>query len=477
MRQLGIKVWANLIKKLAPKWCVMKGMLRTRQSAFYYQLGERKELYYVKRLELTDEQLEARLWSDGTVKTLLSEGRHCFRLISKMHHLTAVPVRNRVKALREFWSRNVPSHEYIKKFVQEENLCVLQEFFNKHNSSMEFLTLRDIVEVNASEQWEKAKALAKLNAIIADKFAQEVTLSDNAIINMAREERMVQFLSLAVLGGANISYACSELYKRNLWAEFLTEQLKQQKTTSIERWLRCMRRDAKNARSAMMLAKKYLDWSVYRQIVQANIKLLGEISKELAEELVEYVDIEPDNIAKVWPFASNWKRQKMLQGLLEEVGKADDKGQLLPYFPFDPLTADERRCAFLALINARKFPQEQISCLSKGDKEFVVEKLEEAAQIRMLSAEKLADLLKQPLYPKSELLFFEMEDQIGKQTAYINHFNIREAVFTKLLSLKGRQSLIEAKATKWGLSEEQYLQLLQSSYSYLALELKKTVKY
>ena len=118
MRQLGIKVWANLMKKLAPKWCVMKGMLRTRQSAFYYQLGERKELYYVKRLELTDEQLEARLWSDATIKTLLSEGRHCFSLISKMDHLTAVPVRNRDKALREFWITNTPSREYITIFCK-----------------------------------------------------------------------------------------------------------------------------------------------------------------------------------------------------------------------------------------------------------------------------------------------------------------------------------------------------------------------
>ena len=393
-----------------------------------------------------------------------------------MEQLQAVPYSNRIPALRVFWEKNTPSREYIKKFVQDENLSVLREFFNKYNGAMEFLKLRDIVQRNSREDWEKAKALASLNANIADKFSREVSLSDEYIIRIAREERMPQLLSIAVKGGAEISYACSQLYKRNLWAEFLTVQLKQRKT-SIDGWLKYMKGDVQNARSAMMLAKKYLDWNVYGNVVQANIKLLGEISKELAEELVEYIDIEPNNIAEVWPFASESKRKKMLQGLLEEVGKADEKGRLLPYFPFESLTADQRRCAFLALISARKFPQELISCLNKEDKEFVVEKLEEAAQIRMLSAEKLEDLLKQPLYPKSELLFFEMEDLMGKQTSYINHFNIRKEVFTKLLSLKGRQSLIEAKATKWGLSEEQYIQLLQSSYSYLALELKKTIKY
>ena len=86
-------------------------------------------------------------------------------------------------------------------------------------------------------------------------------------------------------------------------------------------------------------------------------------------------------------------------------------------------------------------------------------------------------LLNLIILSKAEKLFFAMDGKISEQIHYVNKFDVYKEVFEEFLTRMGMRGVIEAKAEKHGISQEQYLQILQSKdYAFLALSLKKCIK-
>jgi hypothetical protein len=214
-----------------------------------------------------------------------------------------------------------------------------------------------------------------------------------------------------------------------------------------------------------------------RDFIFQNISLLNRASKEVTERIVNKIWFRGTplkNMSLLYSYSDKKTKESMLVTLINSLEKGDVMGKLLPYFPFRDLDEEVRRKGYEALIKGARFPVELISLITAEEKVYVSSKMEEQAQVRELMNVTLANPVKK-LHPRAEAIFLD-NAPMASQTGYVNRHDIYPEVFDKMLEKKNVRHLIEAKATKWGITHEQYLKILQSPYGFLADIMKRCIR-
>ncbi len=159
-----------------------------------------------------------------------------------------------------------------------------------------------------------------------------------------------------------------------------------------------------------------------------------------------------------------------------------DAPDYLKFFPFTGWKEDNAKYALRRIVLCGKLPLERIDELSDELKDFVMSIMEAQSQLNALSYHgKVAELVELQLYPEVEIALLRKpefwEEHILK---YIEKYGLSQEAYEFLL--KGfdwdaaYRKIISVFAEKKGLTQKQYMQLMQSVRSSLAPFVKQYVK-
>lgn len=225
-----------------------------------------------------------------------------------------------------------------------------------------------------------------------------------------------------------------------------------------------------------------------QQICKIILQYLPQIEKKVNQSVLEYL------------------RDRIISSL--ENGKlVEDAYHLFPYeyretllakavavgysyrvelwcFPYTGISDALAERAINKLIAKGHFPVERIQELSEDLQKKAFAEMEATAQIAMLRDYDAAksyfsdETSLRAFQPKAELFLFTMESYHGAKHVYIKHFKMSDWTFLGLIHSLGvsyGENLVIAHATRWGLSEEQYMALLQTPFSGVAPFVKQYV--
>ncbi len=159
-----------------------------------------------------------------------------------------------------------------------------------------------------------------------------------------------------------------------------------------------------------------------------------------------------------------------------------DAPDYLKFFPFTEWKEDNAKYALRRIVLCGKLPLERLDELSDELKDFVMTTMEAQSQLNALSYQgKVAELVELQLYPEVEIaLLVRPEFWEVHILKYIEKYGLSQEAYEFLL--KGFEwdveyrKIISVFAEKKGLTQKQYMQLMQSVRSSLAPFVKQYVK-
>lgn len=160
-----------------------------------------------------------------------------------------------------------------------------------------------------------------------------------------------------------------------------------------------------------------------------------------------------------------------------------DAPDYLKFFPFTEWKEDNAKYALKRIVLCGKLPLERLDELSDELKDFVMKTMEAQSQLNALSYQgKVAELVELQLYPEVEIALMKKpqfwEVHILK---YIEKNGLSQEAYEYLLKDAYEwddyfRRYLTVFAEKWGLTQKQYMQLMQSVRSSLAPFVKQYVK-
>ena len=153
------------------------------------------------------------------------------------------------------------------------------------------------------------------------------------------------------------------------------------------------------------------------------------------------------------------------------------------HFPFTGWEEDLAKKALWLLAGEEKIPVQRLNELTSALQTAAINAMQAQAEIAALKADRLA-AVEHHLLPEAELFLFSQGNDYQKyKIIYLKKYKVAEATFVRLLRHEytsyAKEFLLEqvvAYASKWGLTREQYLLILQSQIKESALALQRFVE-
>lgn len=220
--------------------------------------------------------------------------------------------------------------------------------------------------------------------------------------------------------------------------------------------------------------KECVSNSVYQQLSQKLVKSFS--NAEQGKQVIKLVD--------------EGLKPKAIDRLLDVLSDSSS-GCLSDLFPFKEWNAEQQKKAIRLMARGKNLPVKRMKELSKELQELAIEELEiqsELSAFRSNNDAKMNELIMHKLHSRSEVALFCHSGYLVSNYGYryVQAFQMDESSFGLMVmrttddyktTISGCiEKIIRAHAEKWGLSEQNYRDLLQSPYSSLAALLKESIR-
>lgn len=510
-----LDVFAAVMVTLFPMLCVEKFTKKSNKNAKKFLPGAKKELKAIETLELSARELAERVWSKETRIALLKKhNRALVNDVASAEELEALygehaAVIDITKALRVY----TPSKQLLLKMLHDKSYeLIMLQVVRNFPAVVSQLDAWEILGVKKDEpykgtSWGFARVLIeKEPKAWAVPFMMEV----HKIAPRQRNEEALSIWEQAFSEAYSLKLDLSQLivvmsvlnkaqYTRiashyNRYEDFspyfkamFSQVVKYLDGTSFNLETNDVQTFADDTTDAYWRREAFRWLQIgyclaYNQIIcDVILDNLAEIASRVDEavyaQLCERISgVVGDSLIKK-AFELLPAEQSYRRNLLEQALIFDRFGYMLEiFYPFTGMPEAMVSRAIDSLVKYDKFPVERMAELSSDLQTEVFNKMETRAQIGTLEchlSEYFADLkAMKRLQPKAEMHLFEMSDFYRSQKiAYIQFFKMADEVFLQMiksLQVDHLAELVEAYASHWGLTEEQYIALLQSRVSNIA---------
>lgn len=507
-----LDVFAAVMVTLFPMLCVEKFTKKSNKNAKKFLPGAQKELKAIETLKLSARELAERVWSKETRIALLK--KHNRELINdvasaeelEVLYMSRATVMDITKALRVY----TPSRQLLLKMLHDESYRLIMlkvvEVLPSLFSQLEAWEILGVKkdEPYKGESWDVAQVLiAKAAKTWAIPFMMEVhkiaprQRSEKALViwDQAFEHAFKHKLDLSglivvmsVLNKGQYTRIASHYNRYEDFSPYFKVMFGQvvkyldgtsfDLTTSDVQTFADDTTDAYWRREAfrwLQIGYCLADNQIICDVILDNLaEIASRVDEAVYAQLCERIsgavgDSLIRKAFKLLPAEQCYRKNLLAQALM-----FDRFGYMLEiFYPFTGMPEAMVRQAIEKMIAYDRFPIERMAELSSDLQTEVFNKMETRAQIGTLEchlSEYFADLkAMKRLQPKAEMHLFEMSDFYRSQKiAYIQFFKMADEVFLQMIkSLKVDHlaELVEAYASRWGLTEEQYIALLQSRVS------------
>lgn len=524
-----LNVWAAVLRVLFPRYCVKCLTLKKRSDAWRYLPGKEKELKLIDKLELTSEDIAARVWSYETKLALLAGSNPAFNSaligdINTEKELVAVWRKGVVKDIIAAMRVYTPSHTKMLQFLNcgRFDIPTWCRIATAVPAAFESLQPWEILGVEEKtpcytekDRWCLALALAEARPVWAPLFITELRNIPPQRLGQRGEELMRMFFAVAFKAKADISQLMPYLYvifpelylkvradytSYKNFAPFVEMMFPQvfkflkpddAKTSFSQIKFPAKVEDGEEAYVWLFIVYKMLGDKVVYQLMLKHLKALKEhVSKGLFNEMFgQMIDYAHDagELKTLYAMCKAVDADSMLWATIQEriVNLAAVKENCVRFgfaFPFKGWEKEVAKRAVVLMAQQKQLAGfvNRLTELPYGLEQVALETMEIQSQLDALDStnlEKMVTTMK--LYPEAEKKFFCMDSNLCEQQnslkelklGYIRQHQPDDATFSALLSYTcmlsydSRKVLIVAYAEKWGLRKWQYQLAMQSHFS------------
>ena len=212
------------------------------------------------------------------------------------------------------------------------------------------------------------------------------------------------------------------------------------------------------------------------------------VYQQLCEKLVKNIS-NPHQAKQALGLLDVSFKPSIIDKLLNIVS---DKGAswLSDLFPFKDWSDEQQKKAIRIMAAGKTLPKERMNEISEELQKIAFEELEIQSELTVIHSgnkEEMKELIAHKLHSRSEVALlcsgYRRADAYGQE--YINNHKMDESSFADIVlrtrddngsSITSMPNFIRTHAAKWGLSAQNYQDLLQSPYSSLAALLKESIR-
>lgn len=534
-----LRAYAAIMRTLFPTYCVKfktlnylktkHGGSRKNENATLFLPGVEKELKAIEKLQLGEAALKTRVWSCGTELELLKKGN--FALISRVkteEALNLVVEQGYINPICEAFKVYTPSKNYLLNLIRHWDRAKLFAVIAGVPSAFDSLTAAEILGVDEKraykdkELWVVAQELIKAKPEKwTSKFINEVMKIVPSRLNDEAKATLELCVRTAMEKNIDIANSMAYLmvFHPNLYVMLRIALAKDAGGHKLISYVRVMFPQfisklgknfgaiyAKNgpstwAQSEMKFfeeteAAVWLYFALRPATIDLVIDNLSEIKTRVSEKTFQAVEDDVFTFAtgarEVLALMKFYKDDaKKQEELREKLLKAASPATLREFYPFNGWNAEQAEKAVRAMAVGKTLP-EDLSALSEKLQAAAIEELEIQSEIAVIchgTCGEKETLMQQKLHPRSEAVLVShyygtLESYVPQ---YIQNNRMSESAFKVLVSnIRDSQNygieecvpkLVRLHAERWGLSEKNYKDLMQSAhYSKLAAVLKKYCK-
>ena len=526
---------ARALAKLFPAYAVRKKTLLTNPNANDWIVADVDQaMYLIKKLKFSEREIAERTWSSATRMELLSKsdskGRKALaNTVRNENELEAIlrygDVEDMVAAIKSF----TPSAKRMREFVSSVSTPVglLNKIAEEAPTAFKALTAKEILGITPNQKcnkasdkrWDLALDLMgsapewcpKFMLLIREIPPRQLTDVEIAyfkdIFAIAKDAKV----SLAGL----LSYMC--VFFREEYILYVNA-FKAYPTFAMEfkemfpQYVKYLKDGADHYTSLVMLSphinenyiqkdEAYAWLAIGRDILNKNPEAFSvflenidviyaansKLGKELIDKMTEEATSVDDLIAlqqKMGDIVDNNKFNEKVYSIILAKSKFygyADAPNYLKFFPFTDWKVENARHAVKRIVLCNKLPVDRVGELSEELQQYVLQTMEAQSQLSALCDGKVDELVKLQLYPVVEIeLFYKKYHSCKEQILdYINSFGMSQEAYEAIIRREDvRESFVDfltKYAEKWGLTQKQYVQLLQSRGIGLAPFLKQYV--
>lgn len=511
-----LSVWVAVVRTVFPRYCVKCLTLKTRRNAQRYLLGSKKELKLIDKLKLSNDEIAARLWSRETKLAVLSRG--CCALLSDVHTEEELDVVMRyysvesiVKALRVYTPSKEKMCEMCRLRSNETLVEIVKEVPSVFNTlkAFEILGAKKGNKIPAIEpRWEVAVALAKRAPFWAPEFLLQLREIVPNHLGEEGQKLMSEFFDIAFEAKANVSEMMPyfSVFQPEMYAKVREHhwdyEISPYFRMMFPQLLKYMKRDfCKTSFADITVVGKLTTeedayaWlkigfermskpAVYSVLLEHLADIKAYSGKELFEELFNEMIAKAktgDDLLKLYAFEP--EHPSLPEAIVSRL-QEDGASVVRQIFPFKGWPDKLAVKAIKVLIAKNEFPVERLSELSEAVQQVALVEMESRSQIVSIDTGYTSDLIAEgrALHPAAERHLLVQQHMASAQLAYIEQVRLHESTVSWILhnstalALEARKDFIFRYAQKWGLTEAQYLHVLQSFIANQAPFLKKYVK-
>lgn len=496
------KMWAELLKKVAPEYCVRKKTLKNNPNAELYLPGVEKELK-VAQNKLSNDEISKHVWSYETRLKLLKSGGGTsliptittFKELEVIFKLSSDEAK--LKALEVY----TPKKDFILKRVMTQSKDFIQKAVVRVPTAFQSLTPLEFTSGD-NWDWDVCLALAKADKTgrWAEAFVKSILkgqMSEDAIGNFN------EFIEITIKKGRNLDWIAlmchTDAYRHAVRyvGENGDKKLLCLRFFPLMSKLRCLTKAFTNIETiGYNISDDDAEGFVWLKIGYDNLdkelvfaKFLSKLESLKAVTQPELYQQIINKMVKVCP-SLNFARELMSkeptvndQDLYETLFKSGSLDQLLKAFPYAGWNTEIAKKTISALALEKWFPVSRMDELSTELQDFAKSELEYVAQRAAITSNSLrASAVKMKLQPKAEVLLFTCYFDAPCVIEYVTNNKMEEDSFyslvcrAEIMDFNGVCEAVGVHAKTWGVTEKQYLWLLQSPFAGICATIKKYVK-
>ena len=526
---------ARALAKLFPAYAVRKKTLLTNPNANDWIVADVDQaMYLIKKLKFSEREIAERTWSSATRMELLSKsdskGRKALaNTVRNEDELEAIlrygDVEDMVVAIKSY----TPSAKRMRELVSSVSTPVglLNKIAEEAPTAFKALTAKEILGITPNQKCNKATdkrwdlALDLMGS--SPEWCPKFMLLIREILPGALTDRDRAYFQdiLAIAKEAKVSLAGLLSYMSVFFKEeyiLYVNAFKAYPTFAMEfkemfpQYVKYLKDGADHYTSLDMLsphinenyAQKddaYAWLGIGRDLLHKssdvfavfleNIEAIYEANPKLGKELIDMMTDEALSVEDLIALQQkmgdvvdkdkfNEKAYSIILVKSKFYGYADAPNYL-KFFPFKDWKVENAKHAVKRIVLCNKLPVDKLGELSEELQRYVLETMEAQSQLGALNSGKVDELVKLQLYPEVEIELFYKKYQSCKEQilSYIDNFGMSQEAYEAIIKRDDiRESYAEyltKYAEKYGLTQRQYVQLLQSRGIGLAPFLKQYV--
>ncbi len=514
-----VRIFAAIMRVCFPQLAVKYFTKKSNAYAELFLPSVAWQLEAIEKLELDTDQMRERVWSIQTkAERLRWRNYELLQEIKTEQEFDALMESARVEIIAQAMKYYTPTQEMALRLLSQFGLDAV-ELINKAPAAFDGLKASDILGVKpsevcdlGSERWAFAEALVTKRASWAPKFLEELRKMSPEQLGEVGQEKFRFFFKFAYDAKENVAFLMPymavffpELYAQvranfssyKEFAPYITkmlpaklkclEQGKENITDLFQVPLEGALDETQDAYAWLQIAYYRLNEpAVYELIMSKMSDIKSMVSEPIYNQLLDRLIALancPADISRLLSLADDTRKQVLYREMVEEKYVT----LLAAQYPFSSWEDKELvKSALRVLIAGNRLPLAKLKELSEDLQKFATYQMEVSAQISALTSDILASV-EYHLLPEVEvyLMHLDPSDTIKYQRLYVEKFKLSEKAFNVLIhrnEVKFRDlgtypdMLVCEYAAKWGLTEAQYQELLQTPMKKYTLQWKGFVE-